>query len=168
MFSLVVVSVRMVYAEWHTLGVSKKEGGFGEGESPILSIGRGLRAPDPICNSFFCATSLQRISESGKDSKRLPHKKRNMTWKWLKGKNPEGKNFWILLRRKQSSAKKSKISRNTLKSTKSDIFSLLQNLLKYLLRTLSFFLLRSFQKFCPLRLNPLAPSGLTFATDMLN
>ena len=52
-----------------------------------------------------------------------------------KGKNPEGKNFRKLLRRKQSSAKISKISRNTIKSSKSDIFYLLRNLLKYLLRT---------------------------------
>ena len=56
-------------------------------------------------------------------------------WKGLQGKNPEGKNFRKLLRRKQSSAKISKISRNTLKSSKSDIFYLLRNLLKYLLRT---------------------------------
>ena len=56
-------------------------------------------------------------------------------WKRLKGKNPEGKNFQKLLRRKQSSAKISKISRNTIKSRKSDIFYLLNNLLKYLLRT---------------------------------
>ena len=56
-------------------------------------------------------------------------------WKRLKGKNAEGKNFRKLLRRKQSSAKISKISRNTLKSSKSDIFYLLRNLLKYLLRT---------------------------------
>ena len=55
-------------------------------------------------------------------------------WKWLKGKNPEGKNFRKLLRRKQSSAKISKISRNTFKTSKSDIFYLLRNLLKYLLR----------------------------------
>ena len=34
-----------------------------------------------------------------------------------KGKNPEGKNFRKLLRRKQSSAKISKISRNTIKSS---------------------------------------------------
>ena len=51
-------------------------------------------------------------------------------WKRLKGKNPEGKNFRKLLRRKQSSAKISKISRNTLKSSKSDIFYLLRNLLR--------------------------------------
>ena len=56
-------------------------------------------------------------------------------WKRLKGKNPEGKNFRKLLRRKQSSAKISKISRNTIKSSKNDIFDLLRNLLKYLLRT---------------------------------
>ena len=56
-------------------------------------------------------------------------------WKRLKGKNPEGKNFRKLLRRKQSSAKISKISRNTLKSSKGDFFYLLRNLLKYLLRT---------------------------------
>ena len=58
-----------------------------------------------------------------------------MNWKRLKGKNPEGKNFQKLLRTKQSSAKISKISRNTLKTSKSDIFYLLRNLLKYLLRT---------------------------------
>ena len=58
-----------------------------------------------------------------------------MNWKRLKGKNPGGKNFRKLLRRKQSSAKISKVSRNTLKSSKSDIFYLLRNLLKYLLRT---------------------------------
>ena len=68
-------------------------------------------------------------------------------WKRLKGKDPEGKNFRKPLRRKQSSAKISKISRNALKSSKSDIFYLLKNLLKYLLRT--FFLPRSFQKFLP-------------------
>ena len=38
-------------------------------------------------------------------------------WKRLKGKNPEGKNFRKLRRRKQSSAKISQISRNTLKSS---------------------------------------------------
>ena len=58
-------------------------------------------------------------------------------WKRLKGRNPEGKNFRKLLRRKQSSAKISKISRNTLKSSKSDIFYLLRNLLRYLLGTFS-------------------------------
>ena len=56
-------------------------------------------------------------------------------WKRLKGQNPEGKNFRKLLRRKQSSAKISKISRNTIKSSKSDIFYLPRNLLNYLLRT---------------------------------
>ena len=75
------------------------------------------------------------------------HKPFNLSWKRLKGRNPEGKNFRKLLRRKQSSAKISKISRNTIKSSKSDIFYLLRNLLKYLLRT--FFLPRSFQKFLP-------------------
>ena len=59
----------------------------------------------------------------------------NQSWKRLKGKNPEGKNFRRLLRRKQSSAKISKISRTTLKSGKRDIFYLLRNLLKYLPRT---------------------------------
>ena len=68
-------------------------------------------------NYSFC---LGAVGESGKR---------------LKGKNPEGKNFRTLLRRKQSSAKISKISRYTLKSSKSDIFYLLRNLLKYLLRT---------------------------------
>ena len=66
----------------------------------------------------------------------------SLVWKRLKGKNPEGKNFRELLRRKQSSAKISKISRNTLKSSEGDLFYLLRNLLKYLLRT--FFLPRSF------------------------
>ena len=64
---------------------------------------------------------------------------------WLKGKEPEGKNFRKLLRRPHSSTKISKISRNTLKSSTSDLFYLLKNLLKYLLRT--FLLPRSFQKF---------------------
>ena len=73
-------------------------------------------------------------------------------WKRLKGKNPEGKNFRKLLRRKQSSAKISKISRYAIKSSKSDIFYLLRNLLKYLLRT--FFLPRSFQKFLPFAFLP--------------
>ena len=73
-------------------------------------------------------------------------------WKRLQGKNPEGKSFRKLLRRKQSSAKISKISRNTIKSSKSDIFYLLRNLLKYLLRT--FFLPRSFQKFLPFTFLP--------------
>ena len=75
------------------------------------------------------------------------------SWKRLKGKNPEGKNFRKLLRRKQSSAKISKISRNTIKSSKSDIF--------YLLRKSSeissancFFLLRSLQKFLPFAFLP--------------
>ena len=48
------------------------------------------------------------------------------TWKGLKGKKPEGKNFRKLLRRKQSSAKISKISRNTLKPSESDIVYLLK------------------------------------------
>ena len=50
-------------------------------------------------------------------------------------KNPDGKNFRKLLRRKQPSAKIPKISRDTLKSSNSDIFYLLRNLLKYLVRT---------------------------------
>ena len=58
-----------------------------------------------------------------------------MNWKRLKGKNPEGKNFRKLLRRKLSSAEISRISRNTIKSSQSDIFYLQRNLLKYLLRT---------------------------------
>ena len=52
------------------------------------------------------------------------------TWKRLKGTNPDGKNNRKLLRRKQSSAKISKISRNTLKSSQSDIFYLLKDLLQ--------------------------------------
>ena len=65
-------------------------------------------------------------------------------WKRLKGKNPEGKHFRKLLRRKQSSAKISKISRNTLKSSKSEIFYLLSILLKVCEHA---FLPRSFQMF---------------------
>ena len=76
-------------------------------------------------------------------------------WKRLKGNNPEGKNFRKLLRRKRSSAKSSRISRNTLKSNKNDIFYLLWNPLKYLLRT--FFLPRSFQKFLPFAFLPSGP-----------
>ena len=55
---------------------------------------------------------------------------KNAYWTRLKGKNPEGKNFRKLLRRKQSSAKISKTSRNTLKSSKSDILYLLRNLVR--------------------------------------
>ena len=58
-------------------------------------------------------------------------------WKRLKGKNPERKNFRKLPRRKQSSAKISKMSRKTLKFSTSDIFYLLRNVLKYLPRTFS-------------------------------
>ena len=67
------------------------------------------------------------------------------SWKRLKGKNPEGKTFQRLLRRKQSSTKISKMSRNYLRSSQSDIFHLLRNLLEYLLQT--FFLPRSFQMY---------------------
>ena len=70
-----------------------------------------------------------------------------------KGKSPEGKNFRKLLRRKQSSAKISEMSRNTLKTSKSDIFYLLRSPLKYLLQTF-FFLPRSFQKFLPFAFLP--------------
>ena len=73
-------------------------------------------------------------------------------------KNPEGKNFQKLLRRKQSSAKISKISRNTIKSSKDDIFCHLKIFLKYLLRT--FFSSRAvFKSFYPLSFHPLALSG---------
>ena len=58
-----------------------------------------------------------------------------LTCKRFEGQNPEGKSFRKLLRREQSSAKISKISRNTLKSSKSDIFYLLRNVLKYHLPT---------------------------------
>ena len=47
-----------------------------------------------------------------------PNILKRLLWKRLKGKNPEGKNFRKLLRRKQSSANVSKISRNTIKSSK--------------------------------------------------
>ena len=80
-------------------------------------------------------------------------------WKRLKGKNPEGKNFRKLLRRKQPSAKIAKIySKYSKFQCKSDIFNLLRDLLKYLPRT--FFLPRSFQNFFPLRFYPLALSDL--------
>ena len=77
-------------------------------------------------------------------------------WKRLEGKNPEGKNFRKLLRRKQSSAKISKISRNTLnlKSSKRDILYLLRNLLKYLSRP--FFFRRAFRNVCLCVFDPLA------------
>ena len=75
---------------------------------------------------------LRRVCPSNSEQSRLHD---ILIWKGLQGKNPEGKNFRKLLRRKQSSAKIWKISRNTLKSSKSDIFYLLRNLLKYLLRT---------------------------------
>ena len=58
------------------------------------------------------------------------------------GRNTEGETFRELLRRKQSSAKISKISRTTLKLSTSDIFDLLRHLLQYLLQT--FFHSRSF------------------------
>ena len=58
-------------------------------------------------------------------------KSETVFWKRLKGKNMEGNNFRKLLRRKQSSAKISRISRN-----RSDIFYLMRNLLKYLPRTI--------------------------------
>ena len=45
-----------------------------------------------------------------------------------KSKNPEGKNFRKPPRRKQSSAKISKISRNTIKSSKSEIWEIFWNI----------------------------------------
>ena len=60
------------------------------------------------------------------------------------GKNPEGKNFRKLLRRKQSSTKISNISRNTIKSSKSEIWEIFWNIFCE-----HFFLPRSFQKFLP-------------------
>ena len=51
----------------------------------------------------------------------------------------------------------SKISRSTQKSSKSDIFHLLRNLLKYLPRTFCFFR-EVFRYFCLVRFNPLALS----------
>ena len=71
------------------------------------------------------------------------------TWKRLKGKNPQGKNFRKLLRRKLSSAMISKISRNTIKSSKGDIFYLLRNIFCE-----HFLLPRSFQKFLPFAFLP--------------
>ena len=85
-----------------------------------------------------------------------------LTHRWLPGnglrvKTQRAKNFRTLLRRKQSPAKIWKISRNSWKSSVSDIFYLLRNLLKFLLRTV---LPRSFQKFSPSGFNPLVLSGL--------
>ena len=60
----------------------------------------------------------------------------------LRVKTQRVKNFRKLLRRKQSSAKISKISRNTLRSRESAIFYLLK------------YLLRSFQKFLPFAFLP--------------
>ena len=72
----------------------------------------------------------------------------------MRVKTQRVKIFRKLLRRKQSSAKISKISRNTLKSSKNDILYLLRNLLKYLLRT--FFSSAKFSEvFALLRFYPL-------------
>ena len=68
-------------------------------------------------------------------------------WKRLKGKN-----FRELLRRKPSSEKISKISRNSLRSNKNNIAYLLRNLMKCLLRT--FFFRKVFQKFLPFAFLP--------------
>ena len=76
-------------------------------------------------------------------------REKSTNWKRLKGKNPEGKNFRKLLRRKQSSAKISKISRNTLKSSKSEIWETFWNIFCE-----HFFLPRSFQKFLPFAFLP--------------
>ena len=96
--------------------------------------------PDNICAPCWRYFAIQNPQERRREKKNVyqspPFSKKAMQyWKRLKGKNPEGKNFRKLLRRKQSSAKISKISRNTVKSSQSDIFYLLRNLLKYLLRT---------------------------------
>ena len=77
-------------------------------------------------------------------------------WKRPKGKNQEGKNFLKLLRRKQSSAKISKIS---------DIFYPLKDLLKHLLQI--FFSPRSFQKFLPLAFLPSGSFRQTLLTFYL-
>ena len=68
-----------------------------------------------------------------------------------------------LLRRKQSSAKISKISRITLKSSQNDIFDLLRNLLKYLLRT--FFSSAKFSEVFTLCVCPLALSDFWRGQD---
>ena len=78
-----------------------------------------------------------------------PTRQKVYVWKRLKGKNPEGKNFRKLLRRKQSSAKdfediqKYYKIQQKVRSEKSS---------EYLLRT--FFLPRSFQKFLPFAFLP--------------
>ena len=98
------------------------------------------------------------LSRSAKISSRRHHKLERATWllrrqkpnanfwKWLK-ESPEDKNFRKPLRRKQPSAKILKISRNTLKSGRSDIFYLLRHHLKYP---------RSFRSFLPFAFFPSA------------
>ena len=98
------------------------------------SLSRNLRVKNRISDTIF------------PKSHGIPKRR---VWKRLKGKNPEGKDFQKLFRRKQSSAK---ISRNCLKSSKSDILHLLRNLLRYLQRT--FFVPRNFQMFLPFAFLP--------------
>ena len=74
----------------------------------------------------------------------------------LRVKTQSVKKIRKLLRRKQSSAKISKISGNTFKSIQSDIFYLLRNLLE-ISSANNFVLPRSFQKFLPFAF--LLPSG---------
>ena len=80
-----------------------------------------------------------------------PHP-RPQSWKRLKGKNPEGKNFRKLLRRKRSSAKISKISKNTINPVKV-ISSIFWEIFWNIFRE-HFFLPRSFQKFLPFAFLP--------------
>ena len=143
-------------------------------ERPFENFGESFsKALKPLENNGFstaCPSALEETPLSKAQATQVKNSIWNFVFVWkqqqflqLKGKNPEGKDFRKLLRRKQSSAKISKISRNDLKASKSEVFYLLGNLSKYVLRT--FFLPRSFQKclpfafFSPLGLSDLWLSG---------
>ena len=82
-----------------------------------------------------------------------------LSWKRLKGDNPEGKNFRKLPRRKQSSAKISKISRNALKSSKK--WYLLSSEKSSEISSANIFIFHEvFRCFYPLHFYPLALSSL--------
>ena len=85
-----------------------------------------------------------------------------LTWKRLKGKNAEVKHFRKLQRRKQSSMKISKISRNTLNSSVKVISSIFWEIFWNIFYEL-LVLLRSFQKFLPFAFLPSGSFWLTKA-----
>ena len=101
---------------------------------------RSLPSPK-VTKSTFCELPDKRIHYlrvwGAFSQRKRPPGLMQHVWKRLKGKNPEGKHFRKLLRRKQSSARILMISRNTLKSNRtcrSDICYLLRDLLTCLLR----------------------------------